>query len=1109
VSPVDGNDPRAAGTTEPGPTAPRIGSAREQRARRLGKVEALRSRGVDPYPYRFDRDRRLGELRADFERLGPGAETDVHVRVCGRILLIRRHGGLLFLDLRDESGRVQLYAARDAMGSEAFAAVEDLDLGDWVGAEGSLMVTRTGEGSVRVERIELLSKALRPLPAKGRGLADPETRVRQRYLDLIVDPDARRVFDIRHAAISAIREFLSGRGYVEVETLVLHEIPGGATARPFTTYHNALDMELYLRIALELHLKRLIVGGYERVFEIGRVYRNEGIDTRHNPEFTMLEAYQAFADYTDMMELTEELVAAAARAALGTTVVDLEGKTVDLAPPWRRATMSELIAEHAGVEMTAGMPIEEARRAAGSVEIETEPGWGAGRIVDGVYDGLVEAKLVGPLFVIDHPREVSPLAKPHRRDPSLVERFEVVVDGRELANAYSELNDPVEQRARFEDEARAKAAGDPEAGDMDEDYLRALEYGLPPTGGLGIGVDRLVMLLAGRPSIREVILFPTLRPEEGMAPARPETPAPERPKPPERATRPVRLPARRRERSLAGLLAFFTAVSGLLTLLSLLPGVHSGLGLVGQSLLPVTGDVISNLTSVAIGVVLLLVAHGLSRRKRTAWAVAVFLLGAATVVHVLKGPHPIAAIASAAMLVALLWARDEFTARPDPPTLLSAVYFVPLYLALVGVYGAVALVAARDRVHPGLSAGGVIETAYGGLVGIAGPYSYRGRFLDEFFPDSLIVLGALGLVVLGLLVFRPIHERRAVSREERARAERLVRDYGSDTLAYFALRHDKSLFLSSDGEAMIAYAYLHGHALASADPIGHPESIDLVLDEFLAFCAGRGWPVAFLAAREEEAPRYEARGLRTLYMGDEAILRCDRLSLQGARMKKVREAVNRVSRGHSFRLLPESEAAPELVEALNAISVRWRGKQPERGFTMSLSEDVEGRSASILLAVATRDSDGRPVGFLRLVPVSGDEPGYSLDVMRHDPDAQNGLTEFLIAGTADALRERGEKRLSLNFAAWGRLFHAQADHGLGLRLARWVVGRLNPFFQIESLYEFNAKFDPEWLPRVLAYEPGAHLPTVAVLYAGVEGFLNMPLIGPLLVPQVVTEGESE
>ncbi len=1111
----DGERPPKA----PPPPGPRVGSAREQRSRRLAKVDELRARGVNPYPYRYDRDRTIGELKAEYGHLTAGDETDVRVRVCGRIYLLRRHGGLIFADLRDETDRVQLYVSRDAVGGEAFGDFAALDIGDWVGAEGTIIVTRAGEESVAVEGFELLSKALRPLPNKARGMEDVDTRMRQRYLDLIVNPETRRVFDVRHRTIASIRTSLAARGFVEVETPVLDQIAGGATARPFITHHNALDIDNYLRIALELHLKRLIVGGFERVFELGRVFRNEGIDTRHNPEFTMLEAYQAFADYTDMMELTEALVSQAALDAIGKTVVELEGKTVDLAPPWRRATMSELILEHAGVEATAGMPLADAQRIARELGVEFDPSWGSGKIVNELYDALCEDKLLGPIFVVDHPREVSPLAKPHRSDPALVERFEVVIDGRELANAYSELNDPVDQRARFEEQARLKEAGDLEASDVDEDYLRAMEFGLPPTGGLGVGVDRLVMLLAEKAAIREVLLFPTLRPEEaarneaaagGLSRARPAGAAPVTPTPPDRALAPLSLPpaAASGGRSVAGLLGWLTAFAGLLSLLALLPGVNSGLGSIGQAFLPLTGDVYSTLASVIIGVGLILVAHGLIRRKRIAWAIAVALFAAATIVHVLKGPHPIAAAVTAGMVIALVWARREFTARVDPPSLLAAFWFVPLYLALVLVYGVVVMVAKRDEIQPDLSVGGVLETIFGGLVGLDGPYTYDTKFLSEFFPRSLLALGILGLLILAYLVFRPIVQRHGVSTGEREHAERLVHEHGWDTLAYFALRDDKSLFFSSDGEAMIPYAYLRGHALVSADPIGAPGSIDLVLDEFLGHCRDRGWKVAFLGAREAETPRYEARGLRTLYLGDEAIVPCDRFTLQGQKMKKVREAVNRVGKSHEFRLLPESQAGPELVDALNAISEKWRGKEPERGFTMSLSEDVEGTSDEILLAVAL-DRTGAPAGFLRLVPAFGEDPGYSLDVMRHDPGAQNGVTEFLIARTAAGLHERGVTRLSMNFAAWGRLFHADAELSRKERIAKWFVDRLNPFFQIQSLYDFNAKFDPDWLPRMVAYGEGADLAGVSILYAGAEGFLDIPVIGRFLVPQVVTEGKPE
>jgi lysyl-tRNA synthetase class 2 len=486
-----------------------------ERARRVADVEALRAEGIDPYPVRFDRDRTLGELRAEFGDLAPDTVTDESVRVAGRILLIRRQGKLTFATMRDQSDSVQLVVSRDAVGDDAHGRFDRLDLGDWVGVDGNVMTTRRGELSVRVRSFELLAKALRPLPDKWHGLSDVDTRFRQRYVDLVVNPEARRVFEVRFAAVSAIRRFLEDRGFVEVETPTLYHELGGATALPFVTRHNRLDLDLYLRVATELHLKRLIVGGFERVFEIGRIWRNEGIDTTHNPEFTTLEAYQAFADYHDMMELTESMVVSAARTALGgDTVVSIRGQPVDLAEPWPRVPMVELIRDRVGVEINPAMTTDAARAVLDGLGLDYEVRWGAGRLTHEVYDRLVEPELARPIFVTDHPRETSPLARAHRDDPTLVERFEVVADGTELANAYSELNDPIDQRERFEAEARARAAGDLEAGTIDEDYLRALEYGLPPTGGMGLGIDRLTMIIAGVTSIREVILFPTLRPEQ-------------------------------------------------------------------------------------------------------------------------------------------------------------------------------------------------------------------------------------------------------------------------------------------------------------------------------------------------------------------------------------------------------------------------------------------------------------------------------------------------------------------------------------------------------------------------------------------------------------------
>ncbi|HUF85205.1 MAG TPA: lysine--tRNA ligase, partial [Acidimicrobiia bacterium] len=390
---------------------------------------------------------------------------------------------------------------------------DELDLGDWVGVDGVPMKTKRGELSVKVTAFTLLSKALRPLPDKWHGLADVDTRFRQRYVDLIANDDARRVFEIRFAAVAAIRRFLTERGFVEVETSVLHAVPGGAAAEPFVTHHNALDIDLYLRIALELPLKRLLVGGFEKVFEVGRVFRNEGLGWRWQPEFPRLELYEAFVDYTEMMTITEEMVAYAARESIGGTVVESDGQRIDLSPPWERRTMLDLIREHAGVEVHPGMPVEKLERVCDDLDVAREKGWDPGKLVMEIYEKTTESKLVGPVFVLDYPRDVSPLARVHRDDPTLVERFEPVVRGFELGNAFSELNDPIDQRERFEAQAELAAKGDAGAHGFDHDYVRALEYGLPPCGGLGIGIDRLAMLLSGVTAIREVILFPHLRPE--------------------------------------------------------------------------------------------------------------------------------------------------------------------------------------------------------------------------------------------------------------------------------------------------------------------------------------------------------------------------------------------------------------------------------------------------------------------------------------------------------------------------------------------------------------------------------------------------------------------
>ena len=484
-----------------------------EKTKRLAKVDELRTSGHEPYPYRFDRTHTLADVRARFGSIDAGTETDVHVAVAGRMMLKRDGGKLIFATLRDRTDQIQLFISKAVVGEEMFAAIVDLDLGDWIGVEGIVMATRTGELSVKVQSLVLLSKALRPMPDKWKGLTDTDTRYRQRYADLIVNEDARRNFQIRHAMISSFRKTLSDRGFIEVETPVLHMEAGGAHARPFVTHHNTLDMDLYLRIALELHLKRLIVGGMERVFEIGRIFRNEGMSTRHNPEFTMMESYQAFADVSDVIELTEALITNAARDALGTSVVDLGGEMVDLAEPWRQVRMIDLVAEATGVEVHPSQPVEQLRALAAKYDISCAPRWGSGKIIEELFEATSEHALIRPTFVTGHPVEISPLARIDRTDPHLTERFELFMLGREFANGYSELNDPVEQRARFQDEQAAKDAGDDEATGVDEDYLRALEYGMPPTGGLGVGMDRVAMMLAGVSSIKEIILFPTLRPE--------------------------------------------------------------------------------------------------------------------------------------------------------------------------------------------------------------------------------------------------------------------------------------------------------------------------------------------------------------------------------------------------------------------------------------------------------------------------------------------------------------------------------------------------------------------------------------------------------------------
>jgi lysyl-tRNA synthetase class 2 len=463
-------------------------------------------------PYRVEPTHHAADVTEAWSGLADGEETGVEVSVAGRLMLQRPHGRLAFATLRDQTGDLQLFALEKV--TKDFAGLTALPLGTWVVATGEVVKTKKGELSVKVADWDVLARPVRSFPDKWHGLTDPDTRYRQRYVDTWVTPEARATLLARSKVVSLCRRWLEDRGFIEVETPVFHPIPGGALAKPFVTHHNALDMELYLRVAPELYLKRLVVAGFERVFEIARVFRNEGLSPRHNPEFTMLELYQAYADYGDVMALTEELVAHCALELNGSTTVEIDGRPLDLSTPWRRASLVDLVEEAIGVRLDVRQPLEDVQAVAREHGVEPEEGWGTGKLILELYEKHVEATLWDPVHVMDYPKEVSPLSRDHRELPGMVERFEAIVAGRELCNAFSELVDPVEQRLRFEDQARKGQAGDEEAMAVDADYLRALEYGLPPTGGLGIGIDRLVMLLTGATAIRDVIAFPTLRPEQ-------------------------------------------------------------------------------------------------------------------------------------------------------------------------------------------------------------------------------------------------------------------------------------------------------------------------------------------------------------------------------------------------------------------------------------------------------------------------------------------------------------------------------------------------------------------------------------------------------------------
>ena len=498
-------------TPRPAPDA--FGAEDDPMVVRRAKLDALREAGIPAYATGYRPAARSAELKERYAALENGESAGEETSVAGRVMAMRRQGKIAFWVLRDDQGEIQLFLRQNVLGEDAYEFAKTLDVGDWVYARGEVLRTKTGEISLAPCELVLLSKSLRPLPEKFHGLADTDARYRQRYVDLIANPQTRGVFETRFKVTAGIRRFLDERGFLEVETPILHSIPGGATAKPFITHHNTLDMDLYLRIAPELHLKRLLVGGFERVYEIGRCFRNEGMDARHNPEFTTIEVYEAYGNMASMMNLTENMVRDVTQSVLGRSEIIYQGLELHFGERFQRHTIAGLVSAAVGAEVSVHTPVEELRAHARAHGIAFETQWSSARLLMELFDELVESTLIQPTFAYEYPAEVSPLSRRNDADPELTDRFELFIAGRELANAFSELTDPIDQRARFEEQARAKAAGDDEAMSVDEDYLRAQEYGMPPAGGMGLGIDRLVMLLTDSPSIRDVLLFPTMRPE--------------------------------------------------------------------------------------------------------------------------------------------------------------------------------------------------------------------------------------------------------------------------------------------------------------------------------------------------------------------------------------------------------------------------------------------------------------------------------------------------------------------------------------------------------------------------------------------------------------------
>ncbi|WP_458110010.1 lysine--tRNA ligase [Bacillus zhangzhouensis] len=480
---------------------------------RRDKMNKMREEGIDPFGERYDRTHQSAQIIAEYDEFSKEdlEEKDAQVTIAGRMMTKRGKGKAGFAHIQDLEGQIQIYVRKDSVGEEAYELFKSSDLGDIIGVIGTVFKTNVGELSIKATGFEVLTKALRPLPDKYHGLKDVEQRYRQRYLDLIVNPESKQTFIMRSKIIQSMRRYLDSKGYLEVETPTMHSIPGGASARPFITHHNALDMPLYMRIAIELHLKRLIVGGLEKVYEIGRVFRNEGVSTRHNPEFTMIELYEAYADYKDIMNLTENLIAHIAQEVLGTTTIQYGEDEIDLKPEWKRLHMVEAVKEATGVDFWQEMSVEEAKQHAADHGIEIAKNMTVGHIINEFFEQKVEEILVQPTFIYGHPVEISPLAKKNPEDPRFTDRFELFIVRREHANAFTELNDPIDQRERFEAQLKEREEGNDEAHLMDDDFVEALEYGMPPTGGLGIGIDRLIMLLTNSPSIRDVLLFPQMR----------------------------------------------------------------------------------------------------------------------------------------------------------------------------------------------------------------------------------------------------------------------------------------------------------------------------------------------------------------------------------------------------------------------------------------------------------------------------------------------------------------------------------------------------------------------------------------------------------------------